>query len=162
MTENVFTMHPVCQAMHPEHSDVLCYRSEDHTGAHAGTAMNGKGYAWGLGTCAIIARLTHQGQEYVLLDEGQFDCAFLGDRASQGGGVDYHFSCVGLHLGWPLDIWLCDVRLEYDDDGPGSHATWKDVRWADDNAALTDEDFLDGYLDASALLGEVKSMLQAR
>ena len=64
----------------------------------------------------------------------------------------------GCHVGRTLDVWLCNVRLEYDDDGPGSYGTWDVMLWADDGTVLDDQGFLDGYSDALVL--DVTAMLQ--
>ena len=83
-----------------------------------------------------------------MLDDGQAECVYVGYRGSRHvGQADWRFELSGLHVGRTLTVWLYNVRLESDDDSPGSHGTWDAVCWVDDETVLDDVGFLDGYRD---------------
>ena len=110
----------------------------------------------------VVSIVDHHGEKYVMLDDGHFGCCFVEDRAGTYAAwqVDWRFHLWGFHVGPTLDVWLCNVRLEYDEDGPGTSATWNAIVWADDDTMIEDVAILDGYTDA--LVPVVKEMLQER
>ena len=147
-----------CTAVDPEHPEITCDRTKDHTGAHHGMHPRGNYATWGLGVCNVVSVVAHAGTRYAMLDDGYFGCCFVEDRGgAQLGQVDWRFHVWGYHIGPTLDVWLCNVRLEYDDEGPWSSAHWDTMYWADDGTRVEDEAVLDGYSDA--LYPEVREML---
>ena len=149
----------LCPVPHPDHPDVTCYRSKNHTGAHHGIHPSGDYETWGLGVMNVVSIVEHHGNKYIMLDDGHFGCCYVADRGgAQSGQADWRFHLWGLHAGPTLDVWLCNVRLEYDDDGPSSCAQWGPMLWADDGTPVEDGAILDGYCDA--LFPTVKEMLQ--
>ena len=149
---------PTCGLAYPEHLDVTCYRTKGHTGAHHGMHPRGDYATWGLGVLNVVSIVEHRGEKYIMLDDGHFGCCFVADRGgAHRGQADWRFQLWGLHAGPTLDVWLCNVRMEYDDEGPGT-AHWGQMLWADDGTPVTDDAILDGYSDA--LFPEVKAMMQ--
>lgn len=140
-----------CYAAHPTHG-AMCYRSAGHNGSHRATGAQGH-LAWGITAFTVVAEVEHGGSRYLMLDDGYFECCFVGDRATPGkaGCVDWRFQCWGLHVGPVLDIWITNVRGEWQGDEETGYAyyaaTWGETVWVDDNTPLTDAAFLDGYLD---------------
>ena len=150
-----------CGLVYPGDPTITCYRTKDHTGAHH--AMNSRGdyVTWGLDVLNVLSIVEHHGNKYAMLDDGHFGCCFIADRGgAQNGQIDWRFQLWGLHAGPTLDVWLCNVRLEYDDEGPGNSAHWGQMLWVDDGTPVEDEAILDGYSDA--ISPEIKEMLQAR
>ena len=99
----------------------------------------------------VVRCLEHRGSFYALLDHGTGDCLYIAERPGQQPGmVDWRVRLAGQHVGWDLDVWLTNVRLAPDEDGPGHYGTWDGVVWADDGTPLDDAAFLDGYTDILA------------
>ena len=147
-----------CHATHPAHPEVCCYHVMGHTHAHSGWAPTG-GYTWGMQHFEVVSQVEHTGSLYLMLDDGQAECVYVCDRrGSLPGQLDWYFELSGLHVGRTLDVWLVNVRLEYDDDGPGSHGTWDALCWFYDNTVMEDAGFLYGY--GEALVKIVTDMLK--
>ena len=152
---------PDCKASHPDYPEAVCYRPEGHTGAHSALSARGS-YTWGIAVYQAVSTFEHAGYRYIMLDAGEGTCCFVGERASKtrAGWVDWRFTLSGQHIGPTLDVWLTNVRLEYDDDGPGCTATWDSMLWADDETTVEDDACLDGY--GEALQPEVEEILCQR
>ena len=147
-----------CHATHPAHPEVCCYHVMGHTHAHSGWAPTG-GYTWGMKHFEVVSQVEHAGSLYLMLDDGQAECVYVASRTGRlEHYVDWRFELSGLHVGRTLGVWLCNVCLEYDEDGPGSYGTWEVICWADDETVLEDVGFLDGYRDM--LVETVTEMLQ--
>lgn len=152
---------PLCGIVSPEYREITCYRYSGHIGAHHGVHPRGDYHTWGLGVFNVVSVVDHRADTYVMLDDGHFGCCYVEDRGGAiYGHVDWRFKLWGLHVGPTLDVWLCNVRLDYEDDGPGSVAHWDTMAWADDHTLVEDDAMLDGYNDS--LAPEIKEMLQER
>ena len=152
---------PICTQPHPAYPEITCSQGQGHPGAHSGLDRQSHYATWGFGVLNVVSLVDHHGEKYVMLDDGHFGCCFVDDRPGRlTGQIDWHFQLWGLHAGPTLDVWLCNVRLAYDDDGPGTSATWDTIEWADDHTKIEDAAMLDGYTDA--LVPEVKEMLQEK